>query len=74
MIQIFAGHFLKNLKSQLPQTRILSISALNTLLKESPYKVSIGNPTSSRDVQGTAKSSLEEALSSIFQEEGFFNG
>uniref|UniRef100_A0A2C9WGL5 Proteasome activator Blm10 middle HEAT repeats region domain-containing protein n=1 Tax=Manihot esculenta TaxID=3983 RepID=A0A2C9WGL5_MANES len=34
-----AGHFLKSLKSQLPQTRILAISALNTLLKESPYKL-----------------------------------
>ncbi|GAA0156515.1 hypothetical protein LIER_13999 [Lithospermum erythrorhizon] len=32
-------HFLKSLKSQLPQTRILAISALNTLLKVSPYKL-----------------------------------
>ncbi|CAI9088127.1 OLC1v1022373C1 [Oldenlandia corymbosa var. corymbosa] len=68
-----SGHFLKNLKSQLPQTRILSISALNTLLKESPYKVSGGNTTSSSPEQETMKSSLEGALSSIFQEEGFFN-
>ncbi|KAK4398681.1 Proteasome activator subunit [Sesamum angolense] len=30
----------EDLKSQLPQTRILAISALNTLLKESPYKFS----------------------------------
>ncbi|CAK9180714.1 unnamed protein product [Ilex paraguariensis] len=69
-----AGHFLKNLKSQLPQTRILAISALNTLLKESPYKLSAEDQTSvSADLQGHTKFSLEEALSHIFQEEGFFN-
>lgn len=61
------------MKSQLPQTRILAISALNTLLKESPYKVSAENSFPSGDVQGNTKSSLEGALSSIFQEEGFFN-
>ncbi|XP_057472456.1 proteasome activator subunit 4-like isoform X2 [Actinidia eriantha] len=67
-----AGHFLKNLKSQLPQTRILAISALNTLLKESPYKMSAEEqPDASGDFQGY-KSSLEGALSKIFQEEGFF--
>lgn len=64
-----AGHFLKNLKSQLPQTRILAISALNTLLKESPYKVSADN---SGDFQGKTKSLLEGALRDVFQEEGFF--
>ncbi|KAG5550916.1 hypothetical protein RHGRI_009372 [Rhododendron griersonianum] len=64
-----AGHFLKNLKSQLPQTRILAISALNTLLKESPYKMSAAE----RDSQRANKSSLEGALSLIFQEEGFFS-
>ncbi|KAK4439643.1 Proteasome activator subunit [Sesamum alatum] len=69
-----AGHFLKNLKSQLPQTRILAISALNTLLKESPYKFSAENGASGNGYsQGDTKSSLEEALGGIFQEEGFFN-
>ncbi|KAL4343140.1 hypothetical protein S245_036097 [Arachis hypogaea] len=69
-----AGHFLKNLKSQLPQTRILAISALNTLLKESPYKLSPGEKSAVlEDLQGNAKSSLEEALTHTFQEEGFFN-
>ncbi|KAK3024317.1 hypothetical protein RJ639_042999, partial [Escallonia herrerae] len=69
-----AGHFLKNLKSQLPQTRILAISALNTLLKESPYKLpSEERPILSGDIQGNTKSSLEGALSRIFQEEGFFS-
>ncbi|KAJ6770850.1 PROTEASOME ACTIVATOR COMPLEX SUBUNIT 4 [Salix purpurea] len=69
-----AGHFLKNLKSQLPQTRILAISALNTLLKESPYKLSAENQSAVfEDLQTNAKSSLEGALSEIFQEEGFFN-
>ncbi|XP_020212623.1 proteasome activator subunit 4 [Cajanus cajan] len=69
-----AGHFLKNLKSQLPQTRILAISALNTLLKESPYKLSHGEKsTVLEDLQGHVKSSLEGTLTQTFQEEGFFN-
>ncbi|KAG8385951.1 hypothetical protein BUALT_Bualt03G0098600 [Buddleja alternifolia] len=65
-----AGHFLKNLKSQLPQTRILAISALNMLLKESPYKFLAEN--SHGYLHGETKSSLEGALRDIFQEEGFF--
>ncbi|KAF5728502.1 proteasome activator subunit 4 isoform X2 [Tripterygium wilfordii] len=69
-----AGHFLKNLKSQLPQTRILAISALNTLLKESPYKQSAQDGlVASGESQGITKSSLEEALTEIFQKEGFFH-
>ncbi|XP_050236349.1 proteasome activator subunit 4 [Mercurialis annua] len=69
-----AGHFLKNLKSQLPQTRILAISALNTLLKESPYKLSAENePTFSGELHTNTKSSLEGALREIFQEDGFFS-
>ncbi|KAI4307795.1 hypothetical protein L6164_030939 [Bauhinia variegata] len=69
-----AGHFLKNLKSQLPQTRILAISALNTLLNESPYKLSAEEQSVIKeDLQGNAKSSLEGALTQAFQEEGFFN-
>lgn len=68
------GHFLKNLKSQLPQTRILAISALNTLLKESPYKLSHGEKSAVlEDLQGHVKSSLEGTLTQTFQEEGFFN-
>ncbi|KAL9224895.1 hypothetical protein vseg_000877 [Gypsophila vaccaria] len=66
-----AGHFLKSLRSQLPQTRILAISALNTLLKESPYKVSAESSSETGAV--AAKSSIEGALVEIFQEEGFFN-
>lgn len=69
-----SGHFLKNLKSQLPQTRILAISALNMLLKESPYKTSLEDrPLLSESSQGNSKSSLEGALSEIFQEDGFFD-
>ncbi|CAN0922936.1 Proteasome activator subunit 4 [Linum grandiflorum] len=69
-----ASHFLKSLKSQLPQTRMLSISALNTLLKESPYKLSAEDQNAALEGLGTnTKSSLEGALSEIFQEEGFFN-
>lgn len=64
---------MKNLKSQLPQTRILAISALNTLLKESPYKLSPGEQTVlSGNKQGHKKSSLEEELTQIFMENGFF--
>ncbi|KAJ0249356.1 Proteasome activator subunit 4 [Hirschfeldia incana] len=66
-----AGHFLKNLKSQLPQTRILAISALNTLLKESPHKMQ-GKDQPPASSQENANTSLDLALSQIFQEEGFF--
>lgn len=70
----FSGHFLKNLKSQLPQTRILAISALNTLLKDSPYKLSDEKQSfPSENLQGGRKSSLEGELSQIFQEDGFFS-
>lgn len=63
-----------NLKSHLPQTRILAISALNTLLKESPYKVSVQEEhVSPVEMQLDSKSSLEGALTQIFQEEGFFS-
>ncbi|GFQ02550.1 proteasome activator subunit 4 [Phtheirospermum japonicum] len=73
VVSEIAGHFLKSLKSQLPQTRILAISALNTLLKESPYKVSSENSANGHGYLGDTKSSLEGALSDIFQEEGFFS-
>lgn len=73
-VHTFSGHFLKSLKCQLPQTRILAISALNTLLKESPYKFSAEEkPFFSDDIWGNTKSSLEGALTQIFQEDGFFN-
>ncbi|CAL5335470.1 unnamed protein product [Camellia sinensis] len=69
-----SGHFLKNLRSQLPQMRILAISALNILLKESPYKMPAEErPDFSGDIQVHNKSSIEGALSQIFQEEGFFS-
>jgi proteasome activator subunit 4 len=65
---------LKNLKCRLPQTRILAISALNTLLKDSPYKLSADTqPFFSDDLEGSTKSSLEGALTRIFKEDGFFN-
>ncbi|PIA58294.1 hypothetical protein AQUCO_00500316v1 [Aquilegia coerulea] len=69
-----AAHFLKNLKSQLPQTRILAISALNTLLRESPHKISAQEKHNIvGGMEGNTKSSLEGDLSQIFQEDGFFN-
>lgn len=64
---------MKNLKSQLPQTRILAISALNILLKESPYKLSDDEGAGHKEMQGNTTSSLEGALTHIFQEEGFFH-
>lgn len=69
-----AGHFLKNLKSQLPQTRILAISALNTLLRDSPHKISTKEPdVSLADIKGETKSSFQSALSQIYEEHGFFH-
>ncbi|KAG2678329.1 hypothetical protein I3760_12G138800 [Carya illinoinensis] len=74
MLRDTAGHFLKNLKCKLPQTRILAISALNTLLTESPYKLSMEEcPFFSDNFKGKTRSSLERALTQIFQEDGFFN-
>ncbi|PKI35691.1 proteasome activator subunit 4 [Punica granatum] len=68
-----AGHFLKNLKSQLPQTRILAISALNILLKESPYRLSVDEHRGLHEEMLSADSSLEGTLTHIIQEEGFFH-
>ncbi|KAK4752662.1 hypothetical protein SAY87_021460 [Trapa incisa] len=69
-----AGHFLKNLKSHLPQTRILAISALNILLKESPYRLSLEEqPEYHIKGQKSADSLLEGALTDIIQEDGFFD-
>lgn len=69
----FSGHFLRSLKSQLPQTRILAISALNTLLKDSPYKkAAVDQPSLHMNAFENKNSSLEGALREIFQEDGFF--
>ncbi|KAJ1393019.1 Proteasome activator Blm10, mid region, partial [Sesbania bispinosa] len=56
-------------------SKILSdTAALNTLLKESPYKLSPGEKSAvHEDLQGSVKSSLEGTLTQTFQEEGFFN-
>ncbi|KAL5729683.1 hypothetical protein ACHQM5_002598 [Ranunculus cassubicifolius] len=69
-----AGHFLKNLKSQLPQTRILAISALNTLLRESSHKISPQEQHNiNGDIKEDSKSSFEATLSQIYEEEHFFH-
>lgn len=71
---LLSGHFLKNLKSQLPQTRILAISALNILLKESPHRLSDEDgPRVIEALKENAESSLGGALTLIIQEEGFFH-
>lgn len=73
-VYILSGHFLKNLNSRLPQTRILAISALNILLKESPHKISVQvNDECVKNLNGRSSSSFEEVLSKVFQEEGFFS-
>lgn len=65
---------MKNLKSQLPQTRILAISALNILLKESPYRLSLEEqPGFHKERLKIADPSLEGSLTHIIQEEGFFH-
>ncbi|KAK1310134.1 hypothetical protein QJS10_CPA08g01897 [Acorus calamus] len=63
------GHFLKNLNGQLPQSRMLSISALNTLLREAPHKI----VRHDRQCSGSTDHTLEAVLSQTFQEDGFFN-
>lgn len=65
---------MRNLKSQLPQTRILAISALNTLLIDSPHKISTQAPdVSIVDIKGETKSSFQSKLSQIYEEDGFFH-
>ncbi|XP_074569693.1 proteasome activator subunit 4 [Curcuma longa] len=57
------GHFLRNLKSQLPQSRILAVSALNTLLQGPPHKIPSQEPL--RITGGV--------LTEILMEDGFFH-
>jgi proteasome activator subunit 4 len=68
------GHFLKNLKSQLPHSRMLAISALNTLLQGSPHKACPQGSQQSLDHSEYCNiSSTGEILNQIIQEEGFMN-
>ncbi|CAI0540948.1 unnamed protein product, partial [Linum tenue] len=56
------------------QKAINEVYSLNTLLNESPYKLSAANQGGPpEDLHTNVKSSLEGALSEIFQEEGFFH-
>ncbi|KQK18511.1 hypothetical protein BRADI_1g42980v3 [Brachypodium distachyon] len=68
-----AGHFLKNLKSQLPHSRMLSISALNTLLQGSPHKTSVEDSQPLDHPEECNMLATGEILSNIIQEEGFMN-
>ncbi|CAI0396891.1 unnamed protein product [Linum tenue] len=71
LLSILSSSHHESLKTQ---KAINEISALNTLLKESPYKVSAEDQGALlEDLRTNVKSSLEGALSEIFQEEGFFN-
>ncbi|XP_031478674.1 proteasome activator subunit 4-like isoform X3 [Nymphaea colorata] len=62
------GCFLKSLRNQVPQTRILAISALNVLLTEFPNVPSVEKTLTA----GSVKSPLEDALGQVFLEDGFF--
>ncbi|XP_025810985.1 proteasome activator subunit 4 [Panicum hallii] len=74
MLAETTGHFLKNLKSQLPHSRMLAISALNTLLQGSPHKAYPQDSQQSLDHPEYCNiSSTGEILNQIIQEEGFMN-
>jgi proteasome activator subunit 4 len=60
-VYLIPAHFLRNLKSQLPHSRMLAISALNTLLQGSSGKSKPGVPA------------IESTLTQILQEEGFLS-
>uniref|UniRef100_A0A0E0LAS8 Proteasome activator subunit 4 n=1 Tax=Oryza punctata TaxID=4537 RepID=A0A0E0LAS8_ORYPU len=69
-----AGHFLRNLKSQLPHSRMLAISALNTLLQRSPDKASLQDSQQSLDRPAEGSTlSTGEILNNIIREDGFMS-
>ncbi|KAL5200763.1 hypothetical protein ABZP36_021966 [Zizania latifolia] len=69
-----AGHFLRNLKSQLPHSRMLAISALNTLLQGSPDKASVQDSQQSLDCPEEGSTlSTGEILNNIIREDGFMS-
>uniref|UniRef100_A0A1D1XS29 Proteasome activator complex subunit 4 n=1 Tax=Anthurium amnicola TaxID=1678845 RepID=A0A1D1XS29_9ARAE len=67
------GNFLKNLKSQQPQSRMLAISALNTLLQGSHHKTIIQEQQWSECPKEKNSPPLEAVLTKIFLEDGFFS-
>lgn len=68
------GHFLKNLNSQLPQSRMLAISALNSLLAGSRHKTSGAENDQSSGIRSNQTNiEIDSSLTKIFQEEGFFS-
>uniref|UniRef100_A0A0D9WPL0 Proteasome activator subunit 4 n=1 Tax=Leersia perrieri TaxID=77586 RepID=A0A0D9WPL0_9ORYZ len=68
-----AGHFLRNLKSQLPHSRILAISALKTLLQGSPDKASAQDSQQSLDCPEGGTLSTRGILNNIIREDGFMS-
>ncbi|TVU11540.1 hypothetical protein EJB05_45133 [Eragrostis curvula] len=66
-----AGHFLRNLKSQLPHSRMLAISALNTLLQGSPHKASQDSHESLDQPKECNITLTGDILNEIIQQEGF---
>uniref|UniRef100_A0A0D9WPL1 Proteasome activator complex subunit 4 C-terminal domain-containing protein n=1 Tax=Leersia perrieri TaxID=77586 RepID=A0A0D9WPL1_9ORYZ len=68
-----AGHFLRSLKSQLPHSRMLAISALNTLLQGSPDKAPAQDSEQSLDHPEGGTLSTGEILNNIIREDGFMS-
>ncbi|KAM0917634.1 hypothetical protein ACQ4PT_009123 [Festuca glaucescens] len=69
-----AGHFLRDLKSQLPHSRMLAISALNTLLHGTPDKASVKDSQQPLDhLEESSILSTGNFLNDIIQEEGFMS-
>ncbi|KAK8926304.1 hypothetical protein KSP39_PZI018786 [Platanthera zijinensis] len=66
------GHFLQNLRSQLPQSRMLAISALNSLLQGDPHKVNNQESRLPSNLRENMNSSVR-ILGEIVGEENFFN-
>lgn len=66
------GHFLRNLRSQLPQSRMLAISALNSLLQGAPHKV---NNQELRNFSINLKENMNSSVGILdhILEENFFN-
>ncbi|KAG0467335.1 hypothetical protein HPP92_018915 [Vanilla planifolia] len=72
LLGVTTGHFLQNLKSQLPQSRMLAISALNSLLQGTSHKIN------SQELRLTSKNLRENTntmvgvLKEIIEESNFF--
>lgn len=68
------GHFLRSLNSELPQSRMLAVSALGTLLQGASNKsITPGQQYSADPLNGSTMASSESSLSPVLNEDGFFH-